>query len=241
VKSGRVKIFRTRHIVEVYQYENMPACGGGRTKSESDNWRKNRKDSGKRKRDYVRRLVSQNFGSGDRFITLTFGSESVGDVRDVSQCFEAFRAFRERLRRRFPDVKALVVVEFQDKNGRGAVHYHMICNLPYVPNRVLAEIWQNGFVRINRIKHVDNVGAYIVKYMGKALDDMRLKKRKAYYRVGKLEEPSIVWADDTTPLAELVGDAEPVYEDSYGDEFHGRILYHQYNLDRDVSESNETE
>lgn len=237
MKSGRVKVFRTRHIVEVYQYENLPANRGGRTKKESSEWKENRKRSGKKKRDYVRRLVSQNFDSGDRFVTLTFGSDAVSDVRDVSDCFEAFRAFRERLRRRYPTVKALVVVEFQDKNGRGAVHYHMICNLPYVPNRVLAEIWQNGFVRINKIRHVDNVGAYIVKYMGKALDDVRLKKRKAYYRIGKLEEPEVVWADDVTPLAEIVGDAQPVFEHSYGDEFHGRILYHQYNLDRDSSES----
>jgi hypothetical protein len=232
VKSGRVKVIRTRHIVEVYQYENMPVCKGGRTVHESENWEKNRKVSGKRKRDYVRRLIAQNFDSGSKFVTLTFRDGSVEDVRDVEACHRAWHQFTKRLRRRYPDVKALAVVEFQDANGRGAVHYHMICNLPYIPNEELAEIWGNGFIRINRIDHVDNVGAYVVKYMSKDVDDVRLRKRKAYYRVGRLEEPQTVWADDVTPLAELVGDAVPVYSELYGSEYHGRIRYDQYNLKR---------
>lgn len=38
-------------------------------------------------------------------------------------------------------------------------HYHLLCNLPFISAKTLQEIWGNGFIRINKIDDVDNVGA----------------------------------------------------------------------------------
>ena len=58
-------------------------------------------------------------------------------------------------------IKYLAVIEFQE---RGAVHYHVLSDIPYIPQKELQDIWGHGFVYINAVKHVDNIGAYIVKY-----------------------------------------------------------------------------
>jgi len=58
----------------------------------------------------------------------------------------------------------LAVIQFQD---RGAIHYHMMSDLPYIPKAKLSKIWGNGFIKINDITNVDNVGAYLIGYMNK--------------------------------------------------------------------------
>ena len=65
----------------------------------------------------------------------------------------------------------------------------MLCNLEYVPVKELAEIWGNGFVKINRIDNVDNVGAYMTKYMTKDNVDERLAERKSYSMSKNLHVP----------------------------------------------------
>ena len=227
------KVIRTGPVIEVYEFERMPCKrGGGRTVEQSEKWETHRKKNGKRVRERVRRLVTANFGPNDKFVTLTFRDGAVSDVRDVQGCYRELDKFIKRLRRRFPGIKAVIVPEFQDLNGRGAVHYHMVCNLSYIPHAELESTWGNGYVGINRIDHVDNIGAYLVKYMSKMVTDVRLKGLKAYYRVGKLKEPDVVWVDDPALVRDTVGDSMPVYQASYGNEYHGNIMYTQYNTMR---------
>jgi S-adenosylmethionine:tRNA-ribosyltransferase-isomerase (queuine synthetase) len=77
-------------------------------------------------------------------------------------------------------------VEFQK---RGAIHFHMLCNLPYVDVNELAKVWKNGFIKLNRLDNVDNVGAYITKYMTKDNVDARLIGKKCYTMSKGLNEP----------------------------------------------------
>ena len=77
----------------------------------------------------------------------------------------------------YDSFKYLAVVEFQK---RGAIHYHMLSDFGYIEQKELEKIWGNGFVWIrdlltgNNGKPVDNVGAYLVKYMNKNIIDKRL-------------------------------------------------------------------
>ena len=229
---GLFKIIKTGHVVEIYEFERMPCKRGGGRGQQSERWEMYRVWNGKRVRDRVRRLVTANFGPGDKFITLTFRDGSVYDLTDVQLCYKMLDRFLKRLKRRFPDVKAVIVPEFQDKHGRGAVHYHMICNLSYIPHKDLEALWGCGFVGINCIDHVDNIGAYVVKYMSKSSSDRRLKGLKSYYRVGKLKEPDVNWTDDPAEVKGEIGNASPVFQSQYGDDYHGRILYSQYNTMR---------
>ena len=145
----------------------------------------------------------------------------------------------KRLKRKYPNIKYVAVIEFQDKNGRGAVHYHMICNLPFIKNAELTAIWGNGFIKINAITKVDNIGAYVIKYMTKENADERLQGLKAYNCSKGLERPTelTTWKDGTELVKQVFDKLHldkkmPVYTQKYTSENAGEIVYAQYNLSR---------
>ena len=92
-----------------------------------------------------------------------------------------FMKFIQRLKYNYGDFKYLAVIQFQE---RGAVHYHMLADFGYIEHSELKKIWGKGFVWIrdllksNNGKAVDNVGAYIVKYMDKNILDERVMGKR---------------------------------------------------------------
>jgi hypothetical protein len=108
----------------------------------------------------------------------------------------------------------------------------LLCNLGYVRNSTLREIWGNGFVKINRIDRVDNLGAYVTKYMQKDINDERLQGRKSYFRSKGLKEPIIYTTKkEVESLAvSLLHDLQPVYKNTVDSEYTGLTTYAQYNL-----------
>lgn len=180
-----------------------------------------------RTRNMVRRLSLANFDSGSKFITFTFAD----NITDVQQANAFWKTFIQRLRYRYGKFKYMSVLEFQK---RGAVHYHCITDLPYVKKSDLADIWGNGFIKINRIEHVDNVGAYIVKYMTKDLFDERFVSLKSYQCSKGLDRPVSLREGQAEEIIAFYNlDAKKtVYESSYTSEHHGKIHYKEYNLKR---------
>lgn len=191
----------------------------------------------KYRRNRIRQLVCTNFDSGSKFVTLTFNNSHDFDITDVKACNAFFKRFIQRLKYRFPELQYVAVIEFQDKNGRGAVHYHMICNLPFVKKSELQEIWRGGFVKINAIDKVDNVGAYVVKYMCKDTEDERLCGENAYLHSRGLREPVEVctWkgnSDEWRQIHDTLESETPSYSAKYESEYAGKIEYMQYNFNR---------
>lgn len=181
----------------------------------------------------LRRLVLSNFVNRDKFVTLTFRDGSVNDVRDVKECNRAFDKFIKRMKRRFGDFKYCRVIEFQDANGRGAVHYHCIMTLPFVRYEELGETWGNGMVGINAIDHVDNVGAYIQKYMAKDFDDHRLAGMKAFATSLNLTRPVVLYGAEAEEIEEsYLQENKEVFASSYESEYQGQIRYTEYNTNR---------
>lgn len=180
-----------------------------------------------RTRNMVRRLILANFDNNSKFITLTFG-ENVVDVKEANK---RFGKFIKRLRRKYENLKYLAVIEFT-KAGR--VHYHMLCNLPYVKASVMADIWREGYIKINKITHVDNVGAYVIKYMTKDVMDERLFNNKSYNCSQGLEKPLTLRGELAEEIIKLYiseNDKE-VFANSYISEHLGNITYKEYNLKR---------
>ena len=226
------KIIQTGDIFEVKEYEKLNLLGGGRKEGNGINKDENYKIRKKLRRDKIRQLVTMNFDSGSKFVTLTYRD---GNKTDVKQCNKDFKTFIQRLKYQYPELLYLAVIEFM-KNGR--IHYHMICNLPYIPNKQLNYIWGHGFVRINRIEKVDNVGAYIVKYMTTDFDDKRLMGLKAYNHSKGLQKPVeyVSWEPSdfnrTMALKEFLQKNTPSYTAMYESENAGQIIYSQYNMKR---------
>lgn len=113
----------------------------------------------------------------------------------------------------------------------------MICNLPYVKKIELSGLWDGGHVKINRIDKVDNVGAYVIKYMVADMDDTRLMGEHAYLRSRRLDEPIEykTWQGDREAWQTLHNALEGMtasYATTYESEQAGKILYRQYNTNR---------
>jgi hypothetical protein len=248
------KIIRTGHILEVYKYDKPPPDNTQAIKWGDDDdfpyhdiyqktrnpftadkeWIKVDKTPGEWKksnainrRNKARRLLSANFDRNSKFVTLTFAE----NVTDLDEANREFTKFIQRLRRRYDNFQYLAVVEFQK---RGAVHYHMISDLPYIANSKLRDLWRNGFVRINNIDHVNNIGAYVVKYMTKEGDNEKLQGRKTYFPSRGLKQPEEIRGDTAEAI---LSDIEiekkfPVIGNTYDTEYMGKCEYAQYNLEK---------
>lgn len=231
----------TGDIVEVYSYSKYVSGKGGanRTSEKSENVEnilKNYANTNQRRRDRVRRLACCNFNSEyDKFFTLTFRE----NITDVKQANYIFMKFIQRLKWKFgKDIKYLAVIEFQN---RGAVHYHVLSDIPYIAQEQLQELWGQGFVYINAITHVDNVGAYIVKYMSKDSTDERLQGLKAYLYSRNLKRPEEIINHDQKEFDKLekiiqdrydIENTNPVYEAIFDTDKLGSCEYKQYNFRR---------
>ena len=224
----------------MWRYEKLNTKGGGNPDGKETDGLDQERNYIKRqkaRRNRIRQLVCTNFDSCSKFVTLTFDNQRDFDITDVKSCNRYFMKFILRLRYRYPELKYVAVIEFQDKNGRGAVHYHMICNLPFVKKSELQEIWRGGFVKINRIDKVDNVGAYVIKYMCKDTEDKRLCGENAYLHSRGLAEPTQIctWRtppDEWRPIHEALESETPSYSAKYESEYAGAIEYMQYNFNR---------
>jgi len=108
----------------------------------------------------------------------------------------------------------------------------MVCNLSYIRQEELQDIWGQGFVKINQISHVDNLGAYLVKYMSKNCDE-RLNGRKYYFRTCNLDKPKeIIDKQKVDKLLNQLPANKRVYKNKYHNEYTGNLTYEQYNLER---------
>lgn len=258
------KLIQCGHVLEVYKYDKAPVNFSITHEEENKpdpekEWiyetEKTSKEDYSRynanvRRNKLRRMILANFNENSKFITLTF-KENVTDL-DIAN--KEFKKFIQRMKQRFDDFKYLAVIEFQK---RGAVHYHMISDLPFIQKGLLYSLWQNrkisrskksnfycigeipsgckqGFVKINNISHVDNVGAYIVKYMTKESDNPLLENRKTYLYSKNLIKETVITGDTAESIIESMdlNYKDPVYQNEYETEFLGMARYKEYNLKR---------
>lgn len=236
-KRYSVKAVWSGSIVELYEYENSIVKGetnnvsGRSVEANEENKTRHRKNTLERARRTVRRLINANvyaWGEMPKFLTLTFAE----NVQDIKQANYEFKKFRQRLEYELDlKLKYVAVVEFQK---RGRIHYHVVFfNLPYIQSNDLASIWGNGFIKINAISHVDNIGAYVTKYMTKDNDDERLKGKKSYFTSRGLKKPVEKYLNEKeiAKVKEKLSHKK-IYENTFENEYTGNILYTQYNLFR---------
>lgn len=185
-----------------------------------------RKDSIARTRTQIRRIVNSN-PDFSKFYTLTF-KENITDVKIANKHFNKFIM---RMNYNYGDFKYLSIIEFQH---RGAVHYHFLCNLPYIKSKEIEKKWGHGFIKINRIKNVSNLGAYICKYLQKDMTDKRLFNKKKYFCSKDIERPIEIYNDRI--IEELIAQYDfeiikPNHESTFENEYTGKVEYKQFKLE----------
>lgn len=240
-KSYTKKMIRSGNVIEVIEYEKPVHTGfksktsTGRSVSASDDeHRENRRKVMQRAKNDIRRLINANvdaWGQTAKFLTLTF-AENITDLHTANY---EFKKFRQRLEYKIGcKLKYVVVVEFQK---RGAIHYHAVFfNLPYIPSEDLAVIWRNGFIRVNAIDSVDNIGAYVTKYMTKEQYDEekedKLKGQKSYFSSRGLKKPEEIYEQKEIEQLEATLSKHKVYESNFSNDYLGQITYSQFNTKR---------
>ncbi|ELC8451723.1 hypothetical protein QYB64_003304 [Clostridium perfringens] len=234
----KAKVFLCGNVVEVYEYDKPIFSGykdskgrrGRRSCASDDEKIKNREKVCRRAMNDLRRLINANFKRGSsRFITLTFKD----NVQDLKYSNYEFKKFVKRFEYYLGyKVQYTVVIEFQK---RGAIHYHAI--FYNIPSKLdlprCREIWGHGSFNCKRIDNVDNVGAYMVKYLSKNIDDERLKGNKMYFNSRGLVKPKEI--KEPVLVSALVGSLQvqaPKFENSYdikyNDTVQNVVHYKQY-------------
>lgn len=227
-------------VIEVYEYEKgylvesdaINPQGRGSEASEEDK-AINRDKVSSRARKTVRRLINANIGQyGDdcsaKFLTLTF-ADNITDPKTANYEFTKFikRMNYEIFGTKNANLRYVAVIEF---TKRGRVHYHVVLfNIPYIKAQELSDIWSNGFVKINKINHVDNVGAYVCKYMTK--DNDKLVSNKSYFASRNLFKPDEI--TDKKRVENLLNSLPSgliTFESSFNNDYVGSIRYRQYNI-----------
>lgn len=140
-----------------------------------------------RAKSKIRALCNENSHILTKFLTLTFAEECYTEEK-IDEANKLFKKFIMRLSYKYGKVEYLCVPELT-KIGR--IHYHVLCNLPYIPTSVIQEIWKHGIVHITRIDDIRNVGAYLSSYVdkdfGKAFSGKKhfLKSRGIVYPISE--------------------------------------------------------
>lgn len=247
------KVIACNNVLEVYEFEKEPTKK--QTKEIEDNYDPldfentklelvDRKEERKIQtlrdaRNMTRRLALMNFGPGDKFITLTYAK----NMQDIEQADNDFKKFIMRFKYKF-NLSKLPYIAVRELQKRGAIHYHLICKFPMDFKseddikhweRVFGQdIWGHGFVDIKTIDHVDNVGAYLIKYMTKNVSIELYKGKKVYLCSKGLERPLVFRGDEAERIIELyeLENKKEVFTNSYESEYLGNIVYKEYNLKR---------
>lgn len=163
----------------------------------------------------------------DRFMTLTFAE----NLQDISKANYLWKTFRQRLEYDLNlKLKYIAVTEFQE---RGAIHFHIILfNLPDLGVSYIEEKWREGRADIKTVYNVDNLGAYVSKYLTKDLlpEDDRLRGKKTYFCSKGLVKPQEITDPGVITNILQVCANQKVWETTVQNEIRGTVKYKQFNL-----------
>lgn len=191
-------------------------------------------------RNLLKRLAIRNFKPSETlFVTLTYRNH----ITDIDLADKHFREFIDALREESEQHLHYIAVREFTKKGR--IHFHFLTDLIIDGDlyegsedlrrweRDIAKVWGHGFVDIKITNHVDNVGAYLAKYMSKEIDNDYFFRNKKYYLCSKgLKRPEILTGSVAMDLLNSLENKKEVYTNSYESEYLGTITYLEYNLKR---------
>lgn len=160
--------FREYEVISTGEVFNM---------NESEN-RSESKNSLQKTFKKLRYLINNNFtgGGNELHVTLTF-RDNITDTKDVYMIFEKFMKRLKYSRKKLNQkVEYINVIE---PHASGKWHCHLLLSFTqkegdiyvplekdiYISNDEMAKIWGQGFVTIKKLKHVDNIGAYLSAYL----------------------------------------------------------------------------
>ena len=193
----------------------------------------------RRTKRQIKRLINSN-SHLKKFLTLTFAD----NIESLEQANYLFMKFILKMKYRDPKFEYIAVNEFQK---RGAVHYHIICNIAdgsfasIEENRLFErnfarDIWTHGFVKLKDVRDVTDLGQYFCKYLSKDMFDERTFGKKKFFRSQTLSKPvEILGALAKAFIDRFISTLKPRFEVVIESEWVGKIKYASYALDEAVN------
>jgi len=194
-KSYSTRVVIAGKIVEIYKYDNTqykrPGAaqkpGSGELASTPEQRAEYTRLNNARAKRRLRRLVNSNIGRGphrDCFLTLTFRD----NISDIDTANDYFQDFAKRLKYYLGEHE-LRYISVLERQQRGAVHYHVcLFSFPYLRAEKISELWGHGYIKINTLSQIADIGSYMAKYLSKADSD---KDTKKYWSSRNLVKPTI--------------------------------------------------
>lgn len=118
----------------------------------------------------LRELINTNFDGSpnELFVTLTYRGDL--QTNDTKRVYDDFKKFAMRLKYAYKDETSIDYINVVEPHASGNFHMHVLLRFnewdrAYIENGTLAELWGNGFVTVQSLKGVDNIGAYLSAYL----------------------------------------------------------------------------
>lgn len=242
MQKYRQKLVVSGNIVELYQYDLWQFYDFTRQKRQEVIAIKNKlrsRFSNSRASRRIRNLVNSN-PQLNKFFTLTFKE----NLTNLSLANNEFKNGVKRLKHKFGKFNYVCVVEFQK---RGAVHYHLVCDLKYIPKQELFKVWKNGFIKINRVRITKEMGGYFVKNLcnynigiassshstkdNYKIEQKLLAGRKKFFRSRGLFEPLIIKENKEVVefYKKYLWKNKPFYQKLFNSDY-CKVRYSEFNL-----------
>lgn len=192
-----------------------------------------RRDSVARTRSQIKRMINSN-PDLSKFYTLTFKE----NILDVKKANKYFTKFMMKMNYHYGVFKYISVIEFQTKRGKknhddGAVHYHFLCNLPFLKAKKIRKLWGHGRIKIQQVDGITNLGAYVCKYLQKEMTDERLFNKKKYFCSKNMERPTHLHDDKIIDELVLLYGLDVLkvdFEKTFKNKYTGNVIYKQFNI-----------
>jgi hypothetical protein len=247
ITSTKTKVILCGHHIELYQYEqplllNKPPKNKIDKPKEPKPWDfdlyiarrgEYRKRTKHRVIGQVQRLVEANFNKDSVFLTLTFNNENNFDITDLKICNLKVHNFMARLKENFENLKYLIVPEFQK---RGAVHYHLIINVPFIEKKLIKKLWKYGFIKLKDIYYIEGIGSYFTKYLTKNSDDERLYSKRSFFTSKNLRRPKTKYGEYAEKIAQRLKEKniKPYFSRDYRSQFNGDVKYMKFYIEKAI-------
>ena len=203
------KIIKCGENIEIYKYERciIKAKRDKRNcynkpkkinKSDEEKFLERRKNLNK-SRNKIARIVKSNMDL-KTFITLTFAVEPT-----IEESKKMLNIFFTKLRKKYPDLKYIWVMERGEKHGR--LHYHLLTNIDFgiictnskhqaqkdLEVQFAQNIWKHGYVDIKtlNIGSMYNIAGYLSYYITKSILNIELVNQRIFSCSRTLEKPEI--------------------------------------------------
>lgn len=162
-----------RNGIQVVEYhtEKRHSPGEHRRKKENPTPEKKRQLNERRKAMEVQRLILNNFGEGDKYVTLTYH-----DAPDEKECRRDIRHLMDWLRRKYTRTGAeLKWIRNIERTKRGVIHIHMLVNnLPGTDmGREIRKWWKGRHGTIVKVSdtYLDGGFGRLARYLSKTQRD----------------------------------------------------------------------